>query len=300
MHALGSARAIDQTAVKRVLSPQLPRRSRVERDRHAMRGTQRLRQSSTATRYPSRAPSGCRLSKLPPNQGLFPLNFPFWSLFYEVLWNIVYALVRRWLSTPLLAGTLCISALGLSAISVYNGSIDMGFSWGYRSFVGGSLRSFFGIFLGIFLHRLYERRILHRFVVGGVGVPLMVTTAVLVFPTLGGSADLAFELLAVALVFPACVYAGACASINSRASRVFAVLGFLSYPLYCLHAPASQIVRNFLDPSTTPHSVLVGSSFAVLLAIVCLAVDRFYERPVRKLLTGLAARMMAGYARQPG
>jgi peptidoglycan/LPS O-acetylase OafA/YrhL len=239
-------------------------------------------------------------SKLPPNQGLFPLNFPFWSLFYEVLWNIVYALVRRWLSTPLLAGTLCISALGLSAISVYNGSIDMGFSWGYRSFVGGSLRSFFGIFLGIFLHRLYERRILHRFVVGGVGVPLMVTTAVLVFPTLGGSADLAFELLAVALVFPACVYAGACASINSRASRVFAVLGFLSYPLYCLHAPASQIVRNFLDPSTTPHSVLVGSSFAVLLAIVCLAVDRFYERPVRKLLTGLAARMMAGHARQPG
>jgi len=52
VHALGSARAIDQTAVKRVLSPQLPRRSRVERDRHAMRGTQRLRQSSTATRYP--------------------------------------------------------------------------------------------------------------------------------------------------------------------------------------------------------------------------------------------------------
>ena len=237
-------------------------------------------------------------SKLPPDQSLFPLNFSFWSLFYEMLWNIVYAMVRRWLSTPLLAGMLCVSALGLSAISVYNGSMDMGFSWGNRSFVGGSLRSFFGIFLGIFLHRLYERRILHRFVGRRAGVPLLVMTAVLLFPALG-VADLAFDLLTVALVFPICVYAGACASINSRSSRVFAVLGFLSYPVYCLHAPASDIVETLLGPSQTPHSILVGISFSVLLAIVCLAVDRHYERPVRKAAHRTLRAMMAGHARQP-
>jgi hypothetical protein len=84
---------------------------------------------------------------------LFPLNFPFWSLFYEMLLNVVYALIQRWLSTAVLAGLLCISALGLTAISVCIGSIDVGFAWGNRSIIGGSLRSFFGIFLGILLHR---------------------------------------------------------------------------------------------------------------------------------------------------
>ena len=71
--------------------------------------------------------------------------------------------------------------------------------------------------------------------------------------------------------------------------------------IYLLHTPASKIVASYLDLSATPYSALVGASFAVLLALACLALDRLYDRPVRKLLTGLAARFrVTGRAGQPG
>jgi len=131
-------------------------------------------------------------------------------------------------------------------------------------------------------------------------VPILLITVVLLFPAFG-VADLAFDLIAVAIVFPFCVYAGACASMDPRSGRVYATLEILSYPIYLLHTPASKIVASYLDLSATPYSALVGASFAVLLALACLALDRLYDRPVRKLLTGLAARFrVTGRAGQPG
>ena len=81
------------------------------------------------------------------NGEMYPLNGPSWSLFFEYIGNILYALFIRRLSTKSLALLVSLSGIGLAAfaISGLSGYGHLGVGWTLLDYnlIGGFLRLMF-------------------------------------------------------------------------------------------------------------------------------------------------------------
>ena len=222
-------------------------------------------------------------AKMQGNVQLFPLNGPYWSLFYELVANALYALLLPVLNTYVLA---CIVAASLAAVcfgAVLHGNLDMGLYWGLASNAAGFFRSTFGIFLGLLIYRNTE--FLTRYLGGRVspwygviGMALVLATPML--PRFNAQMD----LLAVAVILPVCLIL-ASQDRPSRMDSVFLVLGAVSYPIYVLHVPIIAIISLAIAGRMAYHPPLGG---AILLAgIVALSVwiVKVYDLPARRWLS---------------
>lgn len=224
--------------------------------------------------------------------GLFALNPPGWSLFYEMAVNLAYALTHRWLTNRVLVAVLVVSGAGLVATGLYNGSLDVGFTWSMRSLAGGTLRAVFGIFLGIGQHRLYLARQRRAGTAPGPWALCAAVTALLLVPRIEGLGS-TVDLLAVFVVFPVCVYLGAQASVGASSVKLFALLGLLSYPVYVLHVPLGEWLEGVVAAPLAPYAPLAGVLFAAGLVGLAWVLDRWFDQPVRRFLTRVTAARQA-------
>lgn len=64
------------------------------------------------------APGSC--AEIRGNGEMFPLNGPSWSLFFEYIGNILYALFIRRLSTKALTVLVVLAGIGLASFSIFN------------------------------------------------------------------------------------------------------------------------------------------------------------------------------------
>ena len=95
------------------------------------------------------------------NGEMFPLNGPAWSLFFEYIGNILYALFIRRLSTKalaILAGILSILLLWFTATDVCGyGMFGVGWTLDGLNFWGGLLRMLCPFTIGMLLSRFFHR-----------------------------------------------------------------------------------------------------------------------------------------------
>ena len=88
------------------------------------------------------------------NGEMFPLNGPCWSLFFEYIGNILYALFIRRLSNKALAVMVVLLGVALTLFAIFDvstyGNIGVGWTLDGVNFLGGSLRMLFPFSLGIF------------------------------------------------------------------------------------------------------------------------------------------------------
>ena len=104
----------------------------------------------------------------PASDMLFPLNLPAWSLFFELLINLVFALTVKRLNNKVLATVVAAAGalLLLAALSrmigfgLRAGLMDAGFDW--ESFGAGILRVTYSLFAGVLIYRLFRRHRLSR------------------------------------------------------------------------------------------------------------------------------------------
>src|SRR6266567_7433463 len=93
-------------------------------------------------------------SRLSGSNDLFPLNGIYWSLFFELLVNVLYAAVRPWLNTAVLVVAAASFGFMVALIAYGYGTLNVGFTWGIGPVFSGFVRAAFGIFLGLLLFRL--------------------------------------------------------------------------------------------------------------------------------------------------
>ena len=221
---------------------------------------------------------------------MFPLNGPSWSLFFEYIGNILYALFIRKLPTKALAVLVFVVGCGLAAFAILGplGDICVGFSLTGTEFTGGSLRLLFSFSAGLLLSRIFKpANIKGAFWICGLSI-----VALLAVPRIGGADHLwmngLYDTVCCVLFFPLLVYLGASGkSMDKYTTQVCKFLGDISYPLYIVHYPFIYLyfawVKNndltFEESLPGAAGVVIGS---IVLAYICL---KFYDMPVRKYLT---------------
>ena len=227
------------------------------------------------------------------NGELFPLNGPYWSLFFEYIGNLLYGLLLRRLSTKVLA--VFVALLGITFfwfatcnISEY-GSIGVGWTLDTVNFCGGLLRMLFPFMLGMLLSRTFKPRPVR----GAFWLCSILLVALFAVPYIEAMQPLCmngvFEMTCIMLIFPAIVLlAASCTSVGATTNRIATFLGELSYPLYTVHYPlmylfyAGLIANEQYNFMSAPWQSLCVMGGSLLLAIVLM---KCYDAPVRKWLT---------------
>ena len=90
---------------------------------------------------------------------MYPLNGPSWSLFFEYIGNILYALLPPAdFPTRALAALVLLAGCGLTAFAVWGplGDICVGFALTEENIVGGSLRLLFSFSAGLLMSRVFK------------------------------------------------------------------------------------------------------------------------------------------------
>ena len=224
----------------------------------------------------------------------FPLNGPFWSLFYEYIGNILYALLLRRLSTRLLTVVSASTGLCVAYAAITNGYL--GFGWGAADggWWFGFVRMLFPYTVGMIMARNFRpmKGMKHAFLWCSLTILL-----VGFLPVSGGESAAwvsgLYDFLCVALVFPTLVWMGASDGEATVSTRKFCLsMGELSYPLYTIHYPFMSLFfaymgfdGNLLDKQTVGQHWPIAVGLVVACPLLAWLLLKVYEKPVRRRLS---------------
>jgi peptidoglycan/LPS O-acetylase OafA/YrhL len=211
--------------------------------------------------------------------GVFPLNPPTWSLFFELVINLVYVAILRWLTTPRLAVLVAVSLAALAMLAWRHQGIDVGGM--PQVFWGGFIRVSFPFFAGVLIYRLRPLRTLRwpfwMQVLGLVGA------LCLPIPKGGGVLDLA----CVGLFFPMLLIASVNTPPRQASIRRLRAMGEFSYPLYALHYPL-YVILGGIGYALGVLNLRTMFAFGAGCLLVILATSHLasihYDRPLRAWL----------------
>lgn len=228
------------------------------------------------------------------NGEMFPLNGPAWSLFFEYIGNILYALILRKLPTRALGVVVVLSAIGLTLFSTCNfsGGYHLGVGWtlGEWNFLGGMLRLGFGFSAGLMMARLYKPRVIRGAFWICTGLIVLLLSVPFVGDFEGGTGWLngVYDAACVVLIFPLLLYIGASGHTGEgKAHRAYDFLGRLSYPLYIVHYPLMYLFYAWV----WGESIAFGDAWPVALGVIGVSILvawlclRFYDEPLRRYLS---------------
>ena len=227
------------------------------------------------------------------NGEMYSLNGPSWSLFFEYIGNILYALfIRRLGNRALAALTIALGAAWCWFVTTDVSGYDMiGIGWTLdkANFFGGLLRMMFPFSLGMLLARNFKPVKIK----GIFWIAWAVLFGLFSVPAFAKCGEVSinglYEFACILLVFPAIVWFTASGTTTGKASSVFCkFLGDISYPLYIVHYPVMYLFYAWLIENkhyslgeTWPVVIMVFA-INITLAYACL---KLYDEPVRRWLT---------------
>lgn len=253
---------------------------------------------------------GCIMFPTPPSmdirgwQEINSLNGAQWSLLWEYVANILYALFVRRFSTLLLAVFVFLSALltidlamdldvtGLLALRSYaRYTVIGGFGLTPDQIYIAICRLLYPFFGGLLLYRLSRCRI--RINRGAMTWCSLAVAATLVMPHLGGTdhqwVNGLYCAAVILFVYPAVVAAGAGSQLKGlRTTALCKFLGMISYPLYITHYPMIYVQMNWAaqhaDAPLSTHIWVAVSIFVASIAVAYASV-KVYDIPLRAWLS---------------
>lgn len=221
-------------------------------------------------------------------QEMHPLNSVGWSLFFEYIANILYAVWIRKFSKTTLSVLVCVAAVALAHLAITNGDVSGGWTLNVEQVRVGITRTIYPFFAGLLLSRIAKpARIRHAFLWCSVLIAI-----VLYMPRIGGAAHLwmngIYESVCIIIIFPLIVYLGAGGKVHTQTEgRVCGFLGDISYPLYMVHYP---LVYFYVAWISNHKGVTIVQAWPYALAILIGAIFlayitlKWYDEPVRSWL----------------
>lgn len=221
---------------------------------------------------------------------MHPLDGPAWTLFFEYIGNILYALFVRKFSNTLLAIFVFIFGAALIHLAVTSPTGDVIGGWaldGTQMRIGFT-RLLYPFFAGLLLSRMVKLTYIKN---AFLWCSLLII-AILAFPRVGGTENLwmngLYDSLVIIFLFPLIVYMGASGEVKGKfASKICKFLGDISYPIYITHYPIIYVYTGWVTEHNLSFSEAYPQAIIVLLSSIALAYAslHLYDIPVRKWLT---------------
>ncbi|MDD2781648.1 acyltransferase [Sulfuricurvum sp.] len=203
---------------------------------------------------------------------IFPTNDPAWSLFFEMFINVVLALLLLISkNTKFIISIVITSAIGLIGYSLYFHIATPG--WGMHNFLGGIPRVFYSFFTGVLIFLLFN------FLKSKVQAinPIYILFALFVLLSIPYSGKI--WLISTIFIVPIFIVLGSISnSTNARINSANEYLGWISYPLYCIHFPILSIYSTFYSDENSYITTLVCSVISIVLAHL---LAKYIEEPMR-------------------
>jgi peptidoglycan/LPS O-acetylase OafA/YrhL len=217
-----------------------------------------------------------RLAGVPP----FPPNFPSWSLFSEVLANLLHGWFLRRRGWKVLVGVVAVSAAIVMYTMVRSGTTG-GEILNETPWVARVMMSYT---LGMLLFRLRATgRVRLKLPLAVVILLLIGVMAVRWVPS-----EVGYDMLVIFVLFPVILLAGAEAHLSARMVGVATVLGQASYAVYVLHVPVGSgmhlLWSGFLHRTMEHDAPWSGMVYVVVVFVLALVLDQVYDLPVRSWL----------------
>ncbi len=211
---------------------------------------------------------------------LFSFNAPSWSLFWEYMANIVYALVLYRLNRSLLLLLTIIAAVAICFVSYRSGNLLGG--WSGPTFWDGSARISYSFLAGLLIYRsnwVIKNRL------GFIGIALLLFLA-FIMPS--SKWNWISELLVVLFYFPLLIALGAGATLTPGLKQLCVFSGKISYPLYMTHYAVLWMFGNYYlshQPGATQLTFIIIAGLILLLGAAYLVMV-LYDIPLRQYLSG--------------
>lgn len=208
---------------------------------------------------------------------LFGLNAPSWSLFWEYVANIIYALVLYKISRRSLHALTLLLAVLLCWVAYRSESLMGG--WGKDSFLDGGARIGYSFAAGMLIFR---SNWIIKNNLGFLGLSILLTLA-FIMPFNGGWLA---EVVVVLFYFPLLVALGAGAQLQPGLRKVCVFSGKISYPLYMTHYAVIWMFLNYYSlykPDTPQLAAIIIIGTILLLGVAYVAME-VYDIPIRKYL----------------
>ena len=233
-----------------------------------------------------------------------PLNGPAWSLQWEYIANILYALVIRRFSKVVLG--ICVAVFAVMTVILCLNIDVTGFleerNWASYTVVGGwsttpdqlqvgLTRLLYPFFCGLLISRLDK---LIKVKAGFWWCSLMIVV-LLCMPWMGIGTEGEsrwtnglYEMLCILIAFPLIVSIGAGSSVKgSKSEAINKFLGEISYPIYITHYPLIYMQMSWADShkdAPLGTHIFVAVCIFVLAILVAYGALKLYDLPVREWL----------------
>ncbi|AYL98616.1 acyltransferase family protein [Mucilaginibacter celer] len=210
---------------------------------------------------------------------LFGLNAPAWSLFWEYIANIVYALVLCRLAKRYLVPIAIIAGIILCMVGYQAGNLLGGWSGG--TFWHGGARVLYSFTAGLIVYRF---NLIIKNKLGFIGISILLFLA-FIMPF--SKWNWLSEPFVILFYFPLIVSLGAGATLSGGLKKICNFFGNISYPLYMTHYAVLWMFGNYYaanKPDTT-HLTLIIIAALIVLPAFAYFVMQVYDIPLRSYLT---------------
>ncbi|TCC90523.1 acyltransferase [Pedobacter frigiditerrae] len=210
---------------------------------------------------------------------LFNLNAPAWSLFWEYVINIIYALALFKAPKRVLQVLTLMGAIFLCYVAINSKNISGG--WGGPNFWDGGVRVLFSFFLGMLI---YRSNWIIKNKIGFLALGIFLLIGFLI--PYNDEYNWVVEPILVMFYFPLIVSLGAGSSLKPSVKKLAKLSGEISYPLYMTHYPFVWIFLTYVavvKPSLSTLALVIPISVILLIILAYLSLI-FIDAPIRNYL----------------
>lgn len=211
---------------------------------------------------------------------LFPLNGPFWSLFFELVVNIAYASFiyrSRW-AMGVVAG---IAMIVLAQATFSQGHADLGWQWPWMHV--GLAKVLTSFTLGACIRRYLPTC---PWALRGwrLGVLFLILCGAFALPAPEGPWRATLDMVFILIISPTLIWFGASIATTPRQHAWFQTLGAASYGMYVIHLPL-MFAAGFVGHKLGMQPLLLGAAFVASVQALAIWLERRYDQPLRAWLS---------------